>query len=686
LTLPDYQAEFTRSGDTMEYRVRSRDALARQVRWSLPPGQVAEVLVDGKPADYRLEPGVECVFLVLETPASRESRIRVKVVPFKTEVHVPASVAEGDPLEVNVSGLTVEGIEDRYGLLAEATVADGQRVQARVRTGLLEAYRGYGRLGQMTFSRRTFFLRAKGPGDVKCWLPVDFAVLPRYEAAPADDLRLVGDAVMAKLLVRNNTTRPLTGTVWLRVARDEVPCEVNLAPRSQNEVSFQIPARLAALLSPGDIAATLVLPDAAALNVTLDGSQLFNANETLRRYQEARLKPVALPTASLIADTEWKSLRSFKAYVHGPWSGLQPPLQALGNQTEAGVTDLEGVRFKIQPRQFVPISFASGRPTWNLSLSNLACKKLYLLVIPFLDNHDVYSPVARVAVETSDGAVLTRTLHVPGDLDWWTPPAIVGEFATARGPRTDCFGLLPLLPPTQGDWAEGHPPAFPQSAYWASCRQLHTSSAIFNVVELDLGKLRLLKSLTVSTLGAAPALGVAAISAETDHGTELLNGTPFTPPEKLGGGRVVFSFDKPDDTLGWKLEGEAFSVCTEPRLFPSQPALNSVARNGETATGVAVSPEFTIRTNEFWMVVELHGGHSVAVGGKQNLCLRLVDAQTGAVMDEVLPRGSHSITEERVGLEKLQGRRARLELVDRNAEPAYAWIGLRKVTLTGGEQ
>jgi hypothetical protein len=215
---------------------------------------------------------------------------------------------------------------------------------------------------------------------------------------------------------------------------------------------------------------------------------------------------------------------------------LQPPLQALGNQSEVMVTGLEGVKFKLQPQQFVPISFASGRPTWSLSLSNLACKKLYLLVIPFLDNHDVYSPVSRVAVETSDGAVLTRTLHVPGDLDWWTPPALVGEFATARGPRTDRFGLLPLLSPTQGDWAEGHPPAFPQSAYWATCRQLNLSSAILNVVEMDLGRPRLLKSLTVSTLGTAPALGVVGIVAETDQGAELLNNTPFAQPEKPGGG------------------------------------------------------------------------------------------------------------------------------------------------------
>jgi len=685
LNLPDYQAEFTRWGDTMEYVVRSRDALTRQVRWSLPPGLVSEVSVDGKPAEYRLEPGVECVFLVLETLACRESRIRVKAVPFKPEVSAPASVAEGDPLEVSVSGLAIEGVDDRCGLLAETTLADSQRLQARVRTGLLEAYRGYGRLGQMTFSRRTFFLSCKGPGDAKYWLPVDLAILPRYEAAPAEDLLLAGDTVTAKLLIRNNTALPLSGTAWLQIARGEFPCEVSVAPRSQAEVSVPIPARQAAWLSPGDNAALLVLPAKAAVNLVLDGSRLFREQDSLRRYQEARLKFVELPTNSLIPDTQWNTLRTFKAYVHPPWSGLQPPLQALGNQADAAVTGLDGVKFKLQPRQFAPISFASGRSSWSLSLSNLACKKLYLLVIPFVDNHDVYSPVARVAVETSDGAVLARTLHVPGDLDWWTPPAIVGEFATARQPRADRFGLLPLLKPAQGDWAEGRPPAFPQSAYWATCRQLHLSSAILNVVEMDLGRPRLLKSLTVSTLGAAPALGVVAIAAETDQGLGLLDGTPCAPLEQFAAGRVLFAFQQPGDTLGWRLEGEAFSVTSDPRLFPSFPTLNSVARAGETATGLAVSPDFIIRTNEHWMILEMHGGHSASVGGLSSLCVRLVDAQSGAVLREALPRGSHIVSEERVGLEGLQGKRVRLELVDRNTAPTFAWIGLRKATLTGNE-
>lgn len=685
LNLPDYQAEFTRQGDTLEYVVRSREPLTRQVRWSLPPGRVSDVSVDGKPVEYHLEPGVECLFLTLETKPSRASRIRVKVQPFNLAVNAPASIAEGDPITVSVNGIAIEGVEDHCGLLAETTLASSQQLQGRISTGLLEAYRGYGRLGQMTFARRTFFLRCLGPDQTKYWLPVDLAILPRYEAAPAANLHLAGDTISAKLLIRNNTVLALNGTAWLQIARDEFPCAVSIAPRSQAEVSVSIPARQAAWLSPGDNAALLVLPGKATVNLVLNGSPLFREQEPLRQYQKARIKAIALPRENLIPDTQWNTLRSFKAYVHPPWSGLQPPLLALGNQTEVTAGGLEEVRFQLAPRQFVPISHASGRPSWSLSLSNLPCKKLYLLVIPFTDNHDVYSPVAQVAVETAEGAVLARTLRVPGDLDWWAPPAIVGEFASARQPRKDRFGLLPLLNPAQGDWEEGQPPAFPQSAYWATCRQLHLSSAVLNVVEMDLGRPRLLKSLTVSTLGSDPALGVVALAAETDQGLEALDGTPYAPPAKFAAGRVLFAFQQPDDTLGWQLEGDAFSVSADPQLFPSFPTLNSVARAGEKATGRATSPEFTIRPHEHWMLLEMHGGRSASPGGECNLCIRLVDAQSGAVLREVLPTGSHLIAEERVGLEGLQGKRVRLELVDRNSAPTYAWIGLRRVTLTGNE-
>ena len=56
--------------------------------------------------------------------------------------------------------------------------------------------------------------------------------------------------------------------------------------------------------------------------------------------------------------------------------------------------------------------------------------------------------------------------------------------------------------------------SFPQPEYWAACRVLKTASAVLNVVEFDLGRPEVLKSLTLSTIGTEPALGLVAVSAE----------------------------------------------------------------------------------------------------------------------------------------------------------------------------
>ena len=88
--------------------------------------------------------------------------------------------------------------------------------------------------------------------------------------------------------------------------------------------------------------------------------------------------------------------------------------------------------------------------------------------------------------------------------------------------------------PGAGDWPQGKPTisyftlencwvnehdepwetSFPQPEYWAACRALNTPSTVLNVVEMDLGEPAELKSLTLSTIGTEPAVGLVAVSAE----------------------------------------------------------------------------------------------------------------------------------------------------------------------------
>lgn len=145
--------------------------------------------------------------------------------------------------------------------------------------------------------------------------------------------------------------------------------------------------------------------------------------------------------------------------------------------------------------------------------------------------------------------------------------------------------------------------------------------------------------------------------------------------------RVVFDLASSEDLEGWTLTG-GFSVSTVPGLIP-KPTLNSVAVAGETATGTALSPAFTIESQFDYMEVLLQGGWSEKVNGRENLVLRIVDATTNEMLEELFPPGIHELRTQRVPLDKLRGQPVRVQLVDENRNSSYAWIGLRKVVLRG---
>ncbi|MBM3880277.1 MAG: hypothetical protein FJ387_11265 [Verrucomicrobia bacterium] len=145
--------------------------------------------------------------------------------------------------------------------------------------------------------------------------------------------------------------------------------------------------------------------------------------------------------------------------------------------------------------------------------------------------------------------------------------------------------------------------------------------------------------------------------------------------------QVVFEFASVVDLEGWTLTG-AFSVATVPGLVP-KPTLNSLAAAGEAATGTALSPAFSLEPRFDHLEVLWQGGWSETVGGRENLALQLLEAKTGVVLRELVPPGTHELRTERVSLEPFRGQTVRVRLVDDNRKASYAWVGLRKLLLSG---
>ncbi len=700
IQLAKYGAQYRREGNHITYSVTSEDALARRLRWSLPPARNVQATANGERLPVEITPGVERVVVEALAPAATETRFEITWEPVSYGIKHTGSVAEGDPMDVRIEGARIVSLDDRCGVLASWELTDAGAATARVRRGLLNEYLSYGRLGQATFSRRTFFVQCEQDG-VRFWLPVDITVLPPFEASPEGDITVNRQGVSVKLLLRNNRAAETSGHAWLRLARHDVPFPVRLAGRAERVFEVLLPPSAAGLLSMGDNNAALTLPGGETLPLTLSFAPVEGDQHALLRFAQGRLRNIPLPEEQLSPYGEWKSLR---AGSHGgavPWPGWTEPLVGVEEQDVFETPELPGVRFKVTPGKWVLVGERIGKPSFRLDVDPDYYKKFYLLVAVFVDNHDMFTKLGHLTVRGGGDVVRARTFYFPGDLDWWDHHGMADTMGTARYPRANRFGLLPMLAPDNTGWDASNPPdlpvheglllgrqrkvqpswlppSFPQPEYWAASRVLKTPNCTFNVVELDLGQPMNVSSVTLDTVGICPGFAVYGVVAETTGGMETLAGTPWLPKGAFREPDLLFVMERPADIADWELDGAALGEAI------GQYSLNTLTPAGESASGRALSPPFRLPGDAAELEVEMHGGRNQVMDGKDNLVLRLIDAQTGEVLTRLEPPGSHIISTQRMRVREHAGKMVRLELYDANTAPSYAWIGLRKVSVIAG--
>ena len=626
---------------------------------------------------------------------ARKTNYKIEFTPINNFIEYPSSIAEGERLTVITKGCTIKAIDDRCGVLADHKSEGNRQLVATVQTGLLDPYLKFGRIGLLNFSRRTFFLHLDAGNGIEFWQPVDLTILPRFEVAPQGPLRLEESDAAVELLVRNNTSKPLHGPARLLAAQTQVPFEVDIAPRSQTTYDVRVPQNHLALLSPGDNGCEVVLPGSAKIGVTLTATDLFEAIPRLKAMAGKRLRQIDIP-AELMADgADWHSFRKLHAYHHPPWAWNKNPMEGIAPGTRLTSPKLPTVPFETPQGKLVPISFRYGKPAVRINLGATAYKKLYLLVVPFLDSHNMFAPVANVTLERRDGRLIGKTLYFPGDLDWWCPKKVLGDFATLRLERPNRFGLLPQLSISDADWAEGKSDGrvstnwplgnddfgFPQPEFWARCLPLETAGSVMSIIEIDLDQAVELNALTLATAGVEPALGLVAIVGETTGGMEELLGSALMPPGDRAEPLAIFLLDNTTAVDGWTFEGSAFGVGAIPHLFPA-PSLNSLVRSGESATGKAISPDFILDENYSTLAYRLQGGSNSTNEGSGVLSIDLVDSKSGKCLSRHFVEGSHLLRLVTVNIKPAWKNRAvHLELIDDKSAAAYAWLGLREVSL-----
>ena len=220
-------------------------------------------------------------------------------------------------------------------------------------------------------------------------------MLPRFEAAPAGDVLPEDDGYALQVLLRNNSARPLEGVGRVSWGGGEKTMQLAVPPRS--EVVYRVstgPDELAHL-TPGDNRLRLVLPN---------GDELQLACPVARPFQDHPEKmltasvPIPLPDEQLITDETWQEFAAFPVFWQGPYNTLPRPMDAIRAQKSVSCDGLPGITFPIADRGRIAVaSRRLGRPTVAVDVGR-TLQKIYLLVLPFVENHDVFTDCALATV------------------------------------------------------------------------------------------------------------------------------------------------------------------------------------------------------------------------------------------------------------------------------------------------
>ena len=634
--LAEYELDVRQSQGRRTITCKSDNALKHLYRIAIPPSSRVEAIADGKSVEARVEPGINCQFVVVNLPATKSSTLEVKWSAVKNRPSGwPQQVSAGQWFSVNTRGLRVTGVSDPTSVLAGSAIEEGG-VRLRVREGAAADAELYGAPGRRILTRRTVFLDVRAGGlDYK--VPIDFSIIPaaRFTEGP----ELVNSA--------NWTLRLKVDSADKGAKISQIEFGGRKRPVGEfcaAQVSIDLDVSDIAAIRPGPNRLNVIFSDGTRLTGSFDASKLY-ADQDMTALAHAMTEHVPLPEGALKDDDSWRSWRVWYPYGHQPWASLVPPLQGLDAKADLAPPCVPGVTFADPEGKVAVASWKMGAPSIMIPVKTRA-RALYLLVLPMLDNHDVFAPVCRVTAVCRDGVVMSRVLHFPGDFDWWGPKSILGGFATV-----------------DSDWC-GNP-------------RWEAPSSVMNVIAMEIGEMRFVESVTVESIGRYPAIGIVGVTAYGGISTDQIPSLPesvraYAAQEP----RTLFTFRTPS-LGGWEVTGNSWGLTdgtNEPRgrIAVNRYFVDSLF-GGEHATGTVLSPAFTITGSRLTF---LANGHS------EKNYYALVDAGTGGeLLKAASPRVTGIMPKLGWDVSHLKGRSVRFKAVDADTANAYAWIAFDELTM-----
>jgi len=405
IKMANYAVEFEQSQQTRKMNLSLKSPTLARLSWLLPLAKDYTVELDGQRVEPEYTADIKGVRMTLDLPSSKKHTVEIKFDTVDVRLDYPATLKTGERFKCNVNNAIIKGVNDPAALLASTSVSGSGLLGATLRYGLMDDFVGYGRLGQETFSKRTFFLDLQAGKHNALW-PVDLTV----------------------------------------------DSTVTISEQNASISDFSVPVKIPLTHSATDWQKSRWLDSLPALG-------LFAITNPLEEL-EKKSKPI---------------------------DGSNKVLFSIENS---------GGDFAIQPGRMTILSDHISHPSITFKVNKKATALKFLL-LPLLNNIDVFSQVAEITVRAKpiekgnaighvDTDLYHKVLHYPGDLDNWFP--------VARSYGYHSYGCN-----------------------WTDTPAISTEFATFNVVTMDFGKEIDIDTVTIRTIGRHPAIGLVALTLTREN-------------------------------------------------------------------------------------------------------------------------------------------------------------------------
>jgi len=176
IKLPEVLVEFNQTKESRQLILNTKEKLPVEINWVLPLAANYSVKVDGRKIKADFSPAINGVKVKLKLAARKNHNIQIDFKPADVKIKSPKKIEEGSEFNCKIKNAAIVGIDDPARLLTSISYKKNN-ADLRLSSGLMDEFLNFGKLGEKTFSRRTFFLKLQ-VGEYQSFLPVNFTVKP----------------------------------------------------------------------------------------------------------------------------------------------------------------------------------------------------------------------------------------------------------------------------------------------------------------------------------------------------------------------------------------------------------------------------------------------------------------------------------------------------------------------------